>query len=150
MKRKISLTFAACVALIALVVVYKNSQVSTAKTPETTAISQTLNAFDKSTESVDNQLIATVLQNSTEKRPLSILPKKRVKHDHEASENEAENEEADADAAPLVNGKRLSKQQRINEAIALEIERTMTLPSATYPKNALRKRLNKPVVNKRN
>lgn len=135
MKKRLSLTLAASVALIALVVVYKISQVPTVETTHAATTSQTPIASNEAVKSVDNQVITTASQNSTENRPLSILPKKAVENDLA----EAENEENDADAAPLMNGKRLSKQERINEAIALEIERTLDPALGYVPKERLAK-----------
>lgn len=133
MKKRLSLTLAACVALTVLTIVYKNSQVATAEATQITAISQTPTASNEAVKSVDNQLITTVSQNSTEKGPLSILPKKEVGNDFAAAENE------EADAGQLVNGIRVSKQERINEAIALEIERTQDPALGYVPKERLAK-----------
>ena len=65
MKKRLSLTLAACTAFFALVAVYKISQVSTAEITKTAATSQTPIASNEAAKSVDNQLITAFSENSS-------------------------------------------------------------------------------------
>ena len=145
MKRKIAL-FAACVSLLFIGFMYQKYQADNASKVKGTASVVTPLPLTPTPNSVDNQLLITntpsIASNDTHQGPLSISPKKECgnkRRDYDrnrayASDRDAENEgtegkiefeDAEEFESPLLpNGTRMSKQQRINEAIALEIERT--------------------------
>jgi hypothetical protein len=126
MKRRIAQTLAACIALVALVFLYKNQ--ATTQAVGTDIVATTLSP--KQIESAENTANQQVIAAST---PQSHASNAKTVASQEANERlsavendqntEGVNEE-DEDEAPLVNGRRLSKEQRINEAIAWEIEKT--------------------------
>jgi hypothetical protein len=130
MKKRLALTLAAFIALIAIGFMYQNHKTTNGSTTQPVGSASALIPSETIANHTDNQSLTSFLQKTTEAGPLSIKAKKTSKTRYsdladlgEAVEHEAETE-VDDDEGPLVNGKRVTKQQRINEAIALEIERT--------------------------
>ncbi len=121
MKKRIALTLTACIAFVAVVFMYKNNKTNQAATTENGITSLASNPSDKLPNIVDNQTL-TLSSKSTNPTKSTQLSADKIA-DTRLSEVETENE-AEEDEAPSVNGHRISKQERINEAVALEIERT--------------------------
>lgn len=115
MKRKIAL-FTACVSLLLIGFMYQKHQANNASKWGTSTSLLTPSPSSTTPNGVDNQLLSAntrpELPNATHQGPLSISPK--------IDPNETE----ESDNPMLANRVHLSKQERINEAIALEIERT--------------------------
>jgi hypothetical protein len=136
MKKRIALSLAACIALIAIGFMYKNHRTQNAATTENVASSQLPTQSAVTLNSADNQALTPALQKVADEGPLSILAKKQGETRLVGVENEVEND-MDDDEGPLVNGRRVSKEERINEAIALEIERTKDPATGLVPRERL-------------
>jgi hypothetical protein len=147
MKKRIAQLLAACIALVAIVFLYKNQTMTQAAGTEFVITKPTLKQTEPAGNTTDNQQITafTTLQAQASKANLSNKSTKderlsAVENDqdviarHEATEGVKEEEE---DEAPLVNGRRLSKQERINEAVAFEIEKTKDLALGYVPQERM-------------
>lgn len=135
MKRKIAL-FTACVLLLLIGFIYQKNQANEALKTNLVASALTPTALSTPSNSVDNQQLnaessrvsSNPTVNNEHEGPLSISPKKEkknIKRDADAGrEISAVDFDEEEDQPKLAGHVRLSKQERINEAIALEIERT--------------------------
>lgn len=132
MKKRLSLTLAACTALLAIGFFYKNQQNATNPITERAAALSTPSLSNSPTEVVDNQTLATTAQKVDEKGPLSISAKKAAEVPLAAVSDEVKTTDVVATDLP-----HLTKEQRINEAIALEIERTKDVSLGYVPKEKL-------------
>jgi hypothetical protein len=130
MKKRLALTLAASMALIAIGFMYQNHQTSKVASTQTVAPFSAPVIAESSPKGVDSQQLIASSFEAKNKGPLSITAKKtsETRFDDTDEANEAEGieseNEVDDDEGPLVNGRRVTKQQRINEAVALEFERT--------------------------
>ena len=123
MKKRIALTLTACIAFVAVIFMYKNDKTNQRVTTENGTTSLVPDPSVKMPNITDNQALTLSLNNTTPSKDLQFSAKITTDTRLSAIETERENE-AEEDEAPLINGHRISKQERINEAIALEIERT--------------------------
>ncbi len=147
MKKRLALLLAACIAITAIVFLFNKNKMSQASTTSKVVSQSTQGTPEKMLETTGNQSVAAVSSNPNGETPLSILAKnrhqtRRFDKDDEANEDreKAEREgEIDDDDAPMVNGHRMSKQERINEAVALEIERTKDPALGYVPQERLLK-----------
>jgi hypothetical protein len=136
MKKGLALTLAACIAVVAIGFLYQNTKTQQAQTTSPVVSNSTQNQAATGLQLANNQQIATISQKEG---PLSITAKKSLETPLEANEMVAENEVEDDDAGPMVNGRRKTKQERINEAMAHEFEVTKDPALGYVPKERLLK-----------
>ena len=139
MKKNVALTLAAFVATLAVCFIYKNQTAPKALTTANAVAKSTVAPIEGIPNTIGSQQVAPQSATTTEKGPLSINAQKAAKTRFAEAETKTTvaNESADADRDPLLNGRHMTKQARINEAIALEIERTKDPQLGYVPKERL-------------